>query len=1028
MRSKFTLFLALVMALGTSFSFAQEKTITGNVTAAADGLPLPGVSVVVQGTSRGVQTDFDGNYSISASSSESLVFSYLGLKTQTIAVGGKTSINVEMQEDTDLLEEVVVVGYGEQTRKSLTTSIASVDVDEVRNIATPTVTGALQGSVTGLQVNQNAGSPGAGFSVRIRGASTVNGSNEPLYVVDGIPLLSGSLGGGGFGGQDNDALATLNFADIESIQVLKDASATAIYGSRAANGVVLISTKRGKSGNVKVEVNSYTGFQDAIKRFDPAPLGEFLQYADIAWDERFGAPAGTGVFSQGSVLGYDFLTESGLGSLEELYASSSDVSYVDEIYRESAIVRSTDVSLSGGNELATFFLQYSDYNQEGAIRNQGFARRSMRLNVDFKPSDKVAVDAGINITESKVSRVNGDNNIFSGLTTSLLEVPGLPLYDEFGNLTRDNFLFSNPLQNILQENSDETTLRLLANVGIRYKFSDKFNIYSRASLERIDFRQDRFFPATSAQGAGPNGDAFVYLNLFTNWNSTTTLNFNTSIGNDWELNALTGFSFEGTDQNNSTLNTQNFPVGFDQTANGSTVIQADNTNTLRLLFSYLTRAGVSYKDKLFLEGTFRADASSVFGTGNQLGYFPAFSAAYLMSEDEWFQNDVVNTLKLRASWGQTGNQSGLTNFASRGLVGAVNVADSPGTSITQLENPNLKWEITTQTNFGIDLTLFDRVNLTYDYYIKETTDLLLARALRNSTGFLSVTDNIGSIENKGHEIGLSADIFRGDFNWTTQVNLSLNKNEVTELVRDANGEFLPIDDGFASRIAVGQPLGAFFGLVFDGIYRPGDEIPQPLQDRGVSEGDVRYVDVNGDGDITPDDRQFIGDPNPGLIGNFRNSFRFNGFDISANFQFEFDRDIYNNSSGFAGPGSRAIFGKTREGISDYYTADNTDATQPRPREGSLQGYNSQDSRQYIEEGDYIRLKEVVVGYTFNPKWLGDNTSLRVYVGGDNLWTETDYSGLDPEVNTFGSDNTARGTDFFTQGLNKVYKLGVNFKF
>ncbi|WP_299185570.1 TonB-dependent receptor [uncultured Aquimarina sp.] len=1018
--------LLLFMFFVSSISFAQEKKITGTVTD-DNGLPLPGVNIIVKNTSEGTQTDFDGNYSITATTGAILTYSYVGFETKEVTVGSKNNINVSLLVSRATLEEVVVVGFGERARKSLSTSIATVEVDDIVNIATPTVSGALQGTVTGLQVNQNSGTPGAGFSVRVRGASSIQGSNEPLYVLDGVPLLNGTPGGGNFGGQDNDILSSLNFSDIESIQVLKDASATAIYGSRAANGVVLITTKRGKTGKLKVEINSYLGFQDAIERFDPAPLGEQLRYADIAWDEAIGVPAGTGLFSTGGILGFNFLDASGLTTLDELYASDSDVSYVDEIYRSEAVVRQTDISLSGGSENARYFLQYSDFNQEGVIINQNFARRTLRLNADFKASKFIDIDAGISISETDVSRINSDNNIFGALTTSLLEYPGLPLRDEFGELTRDNFLFSNPIQNALLENSDEVSLRYLTNLGMRVKLLEGLSLYSKISLERLDFRQDRFFPAETAQGAGANGDAFTFQNLFTNWVSNTTLNYNKKFG-DWGLTALAGFSFEGSDTNQTTINTQNFPDGFNQPANGSTLIQADNFNTERRLFSYLSRLGGSYQDKIFIEGTLRADASSVFGQGNQIGYFPAVSAAYIISED--FQSKAITNLKARVSWGQQGNQSGLGNFASRGLVGAVNVADVPGTSIVQVENPNLKWEVTTQTNFGLDISLFNKINLTYDYYIKNTTDLLLNRTFRNSTGFLAITDNIGSIENKGHEIGISADIVRNDaFSWNSQLNLTFNKNEVTELVRDANGDFLPIDSGFASRVAVGQSLGSFFGLVFDGIYGPGDEIPATLQARGVSEGDVRYVDVNGDGNITPDDRQFIGDPNPELIGNFRNSITYKGFDLSANLQFELGKDIYNNSLAFAGPGSRTIFGKTREGISDYYTADNTDATQPRPREGSLQVFNSQDSSQYVEEGDYLRLKEVVLGYTFNTTLLGvKNTSLRIYVGGDNLLTFTDYSGLDPEVNTFGSDNVSRGTDFFTQGLNKTYKFGVNLKF
>lgn len=1030
MKLKLSWILTAFMALIIQFSFAQEKTITGNVKGAEDGLPLPGASVLIKGTSKGAQTDFDGNYSIKASQGQVLVFSFIGNKTTERTVGTSSTINVTMEADAESLNAVVVTGFGEKGRKSVTSSIVSPEIAEIKTIATATVSGALQGSVTGLQVNQNGGAPGTAFSVRLRGASSINGSNEPLYVVDGIPIISGDTGGGNFGGQDNDALASLNFSDVESIQVLKDASATAIYGSRAANGVVLITTKRGKAGKVKVEMNTYVGTQNAIRTYEIAKAGEVFKYNDIAWDEAFGFPSGFGLLSQGFILGYDFLTENGFTDINEFYESDFGENYIDAINVENALVASTDISISGGSDKATFFAQFSDFKQDGTILNQSFDRRSLRLNANFNPNEKLAIDAGMTVLESNTSRVNTDNNIFSGISTALLELPGIPLRDDNGVLTLDNFLFSNPLQNVELENSDEKVFRVLANLGLNYSFNDKFNVYSRASIERLDFRQDRFFPAATAQGIGANGDALTYINLFTQYNSTTTLNYNEDFGLDkWDFTALAGFSFEGNLQNNSTLNTQNFPEGLNQTISGATVIQADNFNTERKLFSYFGRLGVDYDDKVFLEGTMRADASSVFGAGNKVGYFPALSAAYLASND--FDSNLVTNLKLRASWGQTGNQSGLGNFASAGLVSGVNFADTPGTSITQIENPNLKWEVTTQTNFGLDFALWDRINISYDYYDKQTEDLLLARPFRNSTGFTTINDNIGSISNKGHELSISADIFRNagtGFNWTTQLNLSRNVNEVTGLLTDANGDFVPIDAGFATRIAVGQPLGAFFGLQFDGLYRPGDIIPAALQARGVSEGDVKYVDINGDGDITNDDRTFIGDPNPDLIGNWRNTIRYKNFDFSANLQFELGREIYNNTLAFAGPGSNPIFSKLANGIDDYYTEDNTDATQPRPRRGGLQTYNSQDSSQYIENGEYVRLKEATLGYTFTPKTLGIGVSLRVYVGGDNLFTITDYSGNDPEVNTFGSSNVSRGTDFLSQGLNKTYKFGVNLKF
>lgn len=1025
MRAKLAWMLTPFLVLCMSFSYGQEKTISGNVTDQT-GLPLPGVTIVVVGTSNGTQTDFDGNYSISASTGQVLRFSYIGQKTVERTIGSMNTINVQMQEDAQALEEVVVVGFGEQTKKSLTTSVAKVDAETVKNIVTPTISGALQGAANGLQVNQNSGAPGTAFSVRVRGASSINGSNEPLYVVDGVPILSGSVGANAFGGQDNDILANLNFNDIESIQVLKDASSAAIYGARGANGVVLITTKRGKAGKVTVEVNSQVGFQKEIKRYEVFTAGQYYQFGDIAFEDAFGAP---GLLSTGAIsAGFpNILEQQGFDTLEELYASDWGDNYVDAIYRGSpAVVKTMDVTVSGGTEKARFYANFSDFNQEGVIKNQGFDRRSLTFNANFKASDKLDLDAAVTVSQSDNSRINGDNNIYGALTTSVLEIPGNNLFNEDGTYNTSPFTFSNPLQNAVVDKSDTRTFRMISNLGLRYKITPKLNVYSKASLERLDFKELVFTPATTRRGAASGGDSTKEINLINRWNVTNTLNYSETFGN-WDVSGLLGFSFEGTNTDDIVTQTQSIPAGFELPGAGAVPITATNEIRENKIFSYFSRLGLSYKEKIFLEGTMRADASSVFGQGNAIGYFPAASAAYLISEEDWFRNKTLTTFKLRASWGKTGNQSGIGNFGSRFLAGVTNYGPRPGTAITQLGAPDLSWETTTQYDLGADITLFNKVDISYDYYNKETSDVLLSRPLRNSSGFTTVNANVGDISNKGHEISINARIFEGEFSWTSQFQAAYLKNEVTSLQTDAAGEFIPIDQGFANRIAVGQQLGAFFGLQADGLWQEGETIPETLVARGVEAGDVKYVDQDGNGDINANDRVFIGNPLPKWTGNFRNTFRYKGFDLSANFQFEEDKDIFNNSLAFGGATGSWSFNKFAN-QANYWTPENTNTDIPRPRFGGVQSYNNQDSSRFIEDASYVRLKEIVLGYTFSPEVLGNGISLRVYVGGDNLVTWTDYSGLDPEVNTFGNTNASRGTDFFTQGLNRTYKFGVNFKF
>lgn len=1017
------LFLAFFMQI----TFAQEKNITGKVT--DDTGPLPGVTVLIKGTTNGTETDFDGNYSIKANTGDVLVFSFVGMTTKEVTVANSNTINVTLKSS-NVLDEVVIVGFGQQTKKSLTSSVAKVDTEDIKSIATPTISGALQGSANGLQVNQNSGVPGGSFSVRVRGASSINGSNEPLYVVDGVPIVTGSLGTAFTGGQSNDVLSNLNFSDIESIQILKDASSSAIYGARGANGVVLITTKRGKVGKPQISINSYAGFQDPIKKPETFTAGEYYKFADTALESAFGAP---GLMSNGAILRYSPLNDPDLGfsSLEELYAADFGDNYTNAIYKDSpAIVRQTDVTISGGNEKARYYANFTDFKQEGTIIGQEFDRRSLSFNANFNATDKLEIEASTTISQSDNSRIGGDNNIYGALTTSILEIPGYKLFNENGTYNTASFLFSNPLQNAQVDQQDSRTLRLFSTLGLNYKFNRKLSLRSKASLERIDFKDLTFYPSTTRRGAPSGGEAAKDINLINRWNVTNTLNYNTTFADDkWDLSGLIGFSFEGTNNDVSYLKATQIPAGFSFPAAGVTPTDASNLIRENKLFSYFMRVGVSYLDKLFIEGTVRSDASSRFGDNFKIGYFPAASVGYLISNEDWFKNNAVTSLKARVSWGQTGNQTGIGNFGSRFLASPNGYATVAGIRISQLPAPDLSWETTTQTNAGIDVTFFDKLDVTYDYYIKDTKDVLQSRPLRNSSGFTSVSANIGDIRNKGHEFSLNWRVLeKENFSWTTQFQAAYLHNEVLEIQRDAAGDYIPIDLGFATRVQAGQQLGAFFGLKADGLWQEGDNIPASLVDRGVSAGDVKYVDLNNDGNIDAKDRTFLGNPLPTWTGNFRNTVRFKNFDFSANLQFEQDKQIFNNTLAFAGSSGSFVFNKFKSQL-NYWTPENTDTDLPRPRFGPLQSYNNQDSDRFIEDGSYVRLKEIVLGYTFNDNFFKKkNMSLRIYGGVDNLVTWTDYSGLDPEVNSFGNSNVTRGTDFFAQGLNKTYKFGINFKF
>lgn len=995
MKTKFSGILTLLLALVVQLSFAQQKTVTGTVNDDA-GLPLPGANVIVKGTSNGTQTDFDGNYSINVNQGQTLVFSYIGFDPQEKKVGTSNRINVNMTAG-ESLGEVIITALGEKKQAELTTSISSVDGELLQNVSTPNVAKALQGNALGVFGGQASGAPGAAVNILVRGASSLS-ANAPLYVIDGVPITSGDLSNGVFGGQNISALSSLNANDIESVSVLKDAAAASIYGARSANGVILITTKKGKAGKARVTVNHSSGIVEELVRPEVFTSGQHARFV----------AATNGNFEDDP----SFLLDEG-------------DNYIDAIYNNSAVTSDTNASISGGNENVTYYSSFGSFEQEGVIRGQDYKRKNARINGSYtSDNQRFKATASANYTLENQQRINSDNNIFGALTTSILEVPGNTLFNDDGSFNVGDFVFSNPLQNAVAVIGETETSRLIGSLGAEYEITKGLRTNFTASYNRIDFNERRFFPADHPNGGGV-GDGTLDLNIVETLVLNQTLNYSTSFG-DLNVDALVGYEFQG-DQNNAIfLQATGFPVGLNFLSTASTPVTTNQNLIRERRFGYLSRLALDWDKKFFLEASMRADAYSGFGLEERIGYFPAVSGAYIVSEEEWFgDSNKFNFLKLKASYGLTGNSDPLGAFGFLTLGGVVNYGSNVGTQVVQVANPNLTWETTTQTNVGAELGFFnDRLRMTYDYFRKESTDVLLNRPVASSTfGGGGINENVAEILNTGHEISLNTEFLRAkDFSANLLINVATLDNEITNLFRDASGEFQPIDVGFATRLDVGQPIGSFFGLVGDGLWQEGDDIPQPLLDRGVSPGDVRYVDLNGDGDITDEDRDFIGSGIPGITGNFRLSINYKNWDFTANTNYALDYQIYNNTLAFAGASGSRNFNKLSSQL-NYWTPTNTNTDLPRPRVGALQAYNNQDSSRFVEDGDYFRLKELVLGYTIQ----GDKyfNTLRVYAAVDNLFTITDYSGFDPEVSTFGSVNTAFSTDFFTQGLNRIVRLGFN---
>ncbi|WP_250255410.1 SusC/RagA family TonB-linked outer membrane protein [Chryseobacterium sp. Marseille-Q3244] len=963
----------------------------------------------------------------------------MNVKLRVLSVGalffmGQVAWAQKVKKDTTSvqdIDEIVVVGYGTKSSKKVTTSISKVKADDLTKVSAASTDALLQGATTGLQVSPTSGAPGAGFNVRLRGVSSITSSNDPLYVVDGVPISSNSPSGNvSYGGQTGNLLSQLNLADVENIEVLKDAAAAAIYGSRAANGVVLITTKKGKRGKINFSLNSTVGFQNPIKTFEKMRAGDYYKMLDLA---EFNTTPSRGRTYWSTTNGV--WNPSSGQSIEDFYRSDFGDDYIRQIYRKDQPLYELSASASGGTDKTTFYLGFSNFDQSGVIKGQEYNRQTFTLNLDQKLNDIFKVVSSVRLSNENINRINGDNNIYAPLSAAVLEAPGQNIWNPDGSYNTSTWTFSNPVQNATDVKSLTKVFGVNTSLGLESKFSSKLNMVTRFNLERINYDESRLFPLDTYQGRGAKGQADYNGRLYNTFTAFNTITYSERISDKFGFTLMGGLEYFNRRTFATDIQTQNIPLGATSPDAGSQKTIASYYPSLgNRTFSYFSRLSLEIFNNLFIDATFRADSSSKLAYDNRTEYFPSVSAAYVISDNEWFKKDVVSSLKVKAGWGELGNQSGLGNFDvsptaqiyTYGLLPTYNMNPIYGTTGV-LANPNLVWERTGQTDAGLELGLFkNRINLTYDFYYKKSRKLLVNGTLSLDNGAETYRSNAAEMYNRGHEIGINAAILKAtNLGWNSQFNITFNKNEITKLLGD---QPVPIDFGFATRIDVGQPSGAFFGLNAIGIYRSNDEIPKALFDQGIRAGDVKYEDVNGDGVIDSNDRIFLGKSQPDFFGNFRNTFRYKNFDLSANIIFVFGQDMYNSSKTFAGISGNPLFGKLAD-QTDYWTPDNPNASLPRPVRGFNQSWNNRASSRFVEDASYIRLREVQLGYTLPRKTLGiGDMTLRFFIAADNLWTWTKYSGPEPEVNAFGQSNVATGTDFFTQGMNRTIKFGINLNF
>jgi TonB-dependent starch-binding outer membrane protein SusC len=1010
--------LALLVLPIAHLRAQNNQVVTGKVTSDT-GEDLPGVSVLVKGSATGTSTDANGKFSIQVSEEATLVFSFIGMKTTEVNVGQQTVINVTMTSDIAQLEEVVVVGYGTQKKTDVTGSVASVSSKEIKSTPITGLAQAMQGRAAGVQVSQISSAPGGGVSVRIRGGNSLRGNNEPLYVIDGFPIL-------------NENGPTINPNDIESIDILKDASATAIYGSRGANGVVIITTKRGKAGATTINFESYYGVQTVRKKLDLLNATQLAELINEGIENVNNDNIGKPTFPKPPAFTPDQIAALGEGT-----------NWQDEIFR-SAPQQNYQLSVSGGDDKNQFMISANYFKQDGIILNSYFNRGSIRMNLDRKLSKKFKLSNNLTIMRTTGNAVNTDNDGGSGAGVvygALIFSPTVGVFNEDGTYTIDNrpgaIKISNPVALAELTKNKTTNTRIMGDITGNWEIITGLNLKTSFFANIVNSKNAQYVPRTVYAGVGANGSAAISSTQSLNWLNNSTLTYQKQFNDVHNLTALLGYEVQQFYSEDYRASAQNFPndivdynnLGYAQQVNPS----SSGSNEWGLV-SYMARINYDYDGRYLATLTTRVDGSSRFGAGNKRAVFPSGSVAWRISEEDFMSDiEAVSDLKIRVGIGVTGNQE-IPTFSSLAALGTANYNFGGSLSIgyapTRIANPNLKWEPTAQTNIGIDIGLFtNRVVITADYYKKKTTDLLYDVPLPTSTGYSTSLQNVGSIGNHGFELGISTVNLDGAFKWETDFNISANRNEILDLgdisgdvpAGQASGHLQLSNSGI---LRVGEPLGVFYGLKTDGIFQSAEEVAGSAQPT-AKPGDRRYVDVNNDSVINASDRVILGYAQPKFSFGFTNRFSFKGFELSVFFQGVHGNSVFNINR-FELESMTGVSNQSTA-VLKRWTPDNGGNVIPR---ATSVGVPYQVTDRQIEDGSYIRLKNIQLAYNFPGAWLEKLkiTNARLYVSGQNLLTITDYSGFDPEVSRFGGDAFSFGTDYGSYPVAKMYLVGLNLSF
>lgn len=1068
MSKKLRLLSVFILFFSHFLVFGQTKTVTGRVTDNSNE-PLPGVSIVIEGTTNGVVTDIDGNYSIRLTEGQNvLLFSFIGFDVQHVDVGDRTVVNVVLQNSDLRLDEVVVVGYGTMKKSDLSGAVVQVKSEELmKGNPVSSINQAMQGKLAGVTVSQNDGAPGAGVSVLIRGTNSFSTSSQPLYIVDGVPFGTAGTPSSDANSNNNQSanpLALINPHNIESIEVLKDASATAIYGSRGANGVIIITTKRGSAGNDKIEVSANFSVSEIGKRVEMLDAYQYSSYINEQTlnDAQYLGSSYTNLPYPGTwAYSYDgegnLIPETGKytpipkdylnpRTIYDSYGNSSVISstdWQDEIY-QTGFSQEYNVGVSGGSDNGWHSFSGNYMDQEGIIYGSGYDRYSLSMNIGKKMYDWIEIGMTLNYTNSTTNFAKSNAYDYSIIRSALIFPPTYDPGVEANVSDELSWLAANPYMYVRTTKDELVSNNVFSSSYAELKFTDYLKFRQNIGLSYSNNNRSTYYGRHTQEGREPtNGLAGQSDNWWRGTTAESILTFNKIFNNIHSINAVGAFTYEEGNYGSKSMTAKNFPsdeTGEYDMSQGLEPQALQSGRGQNKLVSLLGRVNYVLNGKYIFTASFRRDGSSKFVEGNKFANFASGAVAWRLSEEPFVKNlNVFSNLKLRGSFGQTGNQ-GISSYQTLPVLATANYPLGGSLSSGFAEqswrgplNPDLVWETTDQYNGGIDFGFMDnKISFTVDYYYKKTSDLLQNVKIPNSTGFSGMWTNFGTVLNEGLELSGNFNVFTNPlFKWSIDANMSFNRNEIGGLQADQFAQELwySADQAFIQRN--GMPIGAIYGFVEDGFYDNEAEVRSRKEYEGAADavvkamvGEIKYRDLDNDGYITDVDRTIIGDTNPDYVFGLTNNFSYRDLTLSFFIQGSVGNDIFNGN--LMDIKMSNIGNITEDAYNHRWTADNTvNAQWPKATGGYSRVWKLSD--RYVEDGSYIRLKNINLGYNL-PSIVKGVQSINIYGSITNLLTITNYSWFDPDVNAFGTDASRRGVDIYSYPSARTYSLGVKVTF